>query len=154
MVRNFPTLSRENSSSGIQLQRVSQEAMQPNRLGTVKSRGNQYLLLTASVMTFPTSNMLSRMIDGSWTLVWRYLQSKWQLPLACPNNVPLHFQQVQEKMAKSGVLAQVPQKKGGRRDSPSLSSTCNCINTDWNSLKQYCLPGFSGDKWWVTLSEI
>lgn len=69
MVRNFPTLSRENSSSGIQLQRVSQEAMQPNRLGTVKSRGNQYLFLTASVMTFPTSDMLSRMIDGSWTLV-------------------------------------------------------------------------------------
>lgn len=69
MVRNFPTLSRENSSSGIQLQRVSQEAMQPNRLGTVKSRENQYLFLTASVMTFPMSSMLSRMTDGSWTLV-------------------------------------------------------------------------------------
>lgn len=36
MVRNFPTLSRENSSNKIKLQRVSQD-MQPNRLGTVKA---------------------------------------------------------------------------------------------------------------------
>ena len=67
MVQNFPTLSRENSSSRIQLRRVSQEAMQPNRLGTVNAWENQHLFLTTPVMTFVMSNPLAGTTLSSWT---------------------------------------------------------------------------------------